>query len=71
MRWTVRGDRMNKIERLLEPGSTDLPTCRCGYEMYFASMEAVERHADCSIKVYRCGACQHELRLTVWCAEAV
>ena len=55
---------MTKIERLLVPGSTELPDCRCGQEMSQVSSE--RRTADSELRVYRCCDCGHEMRLTVW-----
>jgi hypothetical protein len=52
------------LERLLEPGSTETPTCICSSEMRLARTEAADR--DSQIRVFRCPACEHELRLTVW-----
>ena len=34
-------DRMSSIERLLEPGNTELPDCRCGREMAIDQIELV------------------------------
>jgi hypothetical protein len=55
---------MTKIERLLVPGSTELPDCRCGKEMMLVSTEAAG--SDAHIKHYCCDGCGHEIRLTVW-----
>ena len=52
------------IERLLEPGSTAVPTCRCGTEMVFAKIES--RSTDTMIKFFACNSCGHEMRLMVW-----
>jgi hypothetical protein len=59
---------MSVFERLLEPGNTELPSCLCGSDMHDAALErpAVDTH----IRVYRCDACGHELRLTVWASES-
>jgi hypothetical protein len=54
------------LERLLEPGSTDVPTCLCGGEMLHARTETADR--DTEIRIFGCPKCQHELRLTVWTA---
>jgi len=59
---------MSFFERLLEPGCTELPACRCGKEMTVARIEAKSSNAH--IRIYECQACDHELRLTVWNGEA-
>jgi hypothetical protein len=60
---------MTKMERLLSPGSTELPDCRCGREMVHASSERCG--ADAEKRVYRCSSCGHEMRLTVWLEPAL
>jgi hypothetical protein len=55
---------MSSYERLLVPGSTELPECRCGEEMQIAC-EPLDR-TDAQIRIYKCLACQHEMRLTIW-----
>jgi hypothetical protein len=50
------------FERLLEPG------CRCGERMHVASIKPMQEGADAHVKVYKCGTCGHELRLTIWTA---
>jgi hypothetical protein len=57
-------------ERLLEPGCTELPDCRCGKLMDIAGFEATPDRADSHIRIYRCEACTYELRLTIWSADA-
>jgi hypothetical protein len=52
------------LERLLEPGSTELPVCVCRTGMLLARTEA--SHVDTEIRIFQCPNCQHELRLTVW-----
>jgi hypothetical protein len=54
------------FERLLVPGSTELPECRCGKEMKVARTERVPDQTDADIRIYNCLACSHEMRLTVW-----
>jgi len=56
---------MSIIERVLEPDSTDTPTCVCGDDMRLAKVEphgsidhAETREFDC-----RCG---HRLKLVLW-----
>jgi hypothetical protein len=53
-------------KRLLVPGSTERPTCRCGEVMEVATIERLPEGSDAAIRVYRCTACGHEMRLTVW-----
>jgi hypothetical protein len=55
---------MAKIERLLVPGSTELPDCRCGKEMAQGASQRIG--SDAEVRVYCCSACGHEMRLTVW-----
>ena len=57
---------MSSIERLLVPGCTDLPECRCRKEMHLANIDPLPATKDAHIRVYRCAACDHEMRLTVW-----
>lgn len=54
------------IERLLEPENKDLPDCRCGKQMKVFSATPTPDIRDSYIRVYKCPACQHEIRLTVW-----
>jgi hypothetical protein len=54
------------FERLLEPGCTDLPDCRCGKEMQFAHIVFLPNEATTHIRVYACASCKHQMRLTVW-----
>ena len=61
---------MSVFERLLLPGAQELPDCRCGTEMTLAGNEPIDAAEDVEIRVYKCPACRHELRLTVWAAEA-
>ena len=59
------GGVMSKFERLLEPGSTELPDCRCAAEMNLMAMVPVPG-GDTEIRIFRCPDCSHELRLTTW-----
>jgi hypothetical protein len=54
---------MSAFERLLVPGSTELPECRCGKEMQIASIDRLPERNDAHIRVYNCPACHHEMRL--------
>ncbi len=57
---------MSKFERILVPGSTELPDCRCGAEMRMTSTTPRADSPDVELRVYQCSVCDHELRLTVW-----
>jgi hypothetical protein len=57
---------MSIFERLLVPGSTERPTCRCGEVMEVESIERLPEGSDAAVRVYQCTACGHEMRLTVW-----
>ena len=57
---------MSLFERLLVPGCTEMPECRCGKAMHIASIDPLRQRSDAHIRVYGCRACQHEMRLTVW-----
>jgi hypothetical protein len=61
---------MSGFERLLEPGCTERMACRCGEEMEVTRIERLPEGSDADVRVYRCAACQHEMRLTVWAAVA-
>ena len=53
----------SSYERLLAPGSTELPECRCGKEMQLTRIEELPDRTDAQIRIYNCPACHHE---TVW-----
>lgn len=55
---------MAKIERLLIPGSTELPDCSCGVEMRL--VESSPDTADAEVRRYLCPSCAHLFILTVW-----
>jgi hypothetical protein len=57
------------LERLLAPGRTELPACRCGKQMHIARTYSLAEGNETHVRVYDCPACHHELRLTVWGAE--
>ena len=61
-----KGAFMSTFERLLEPGCTEVPACRCGADMEIARIERLPQGCDADVRVYRCVACNHEMRLTVW-----
>ena len=48
---------MSAFERLLEPGCTESPVCRCGREMEVASIERLPEGADADVRVYHCRTC--------------
>ena len=60
---------MSVFERLLVPGCTELPACRCGEEMQIASVDRLPERSDAVIRIYKCPACGHEMRLTVWTTD--
>ena len=62
---------LSLFERLLEPGCSEMPDCRCGREMKLTSIEQISNQDDTNIKIYHCSTCAHELRLTVWAVEEV
>ena len=43
---------MFDLERLLVPGSTELPACRCGEEMHIDHTDPLPERADTHIRVY-------------------
>ena len=59
------------IERLLEPGNTSLPDCRCGKQMKVFSRTPSSDRSGSYIRIYKCPSCQHEMRLTVWTEVAL
>ena len=62
---------MSAFERLLVPGFSELPVCRCGEDMHTASINPLPERTDTHIRLYHCSACHHEMRLTVWGVDAV
>jgi hypothetical protein len=56
----------SSYERLLAPGSTELPECRCRKEMQLTRIEELPEGTDAQIRIYNCPACHHGMRLTVW-----
>lgn len=67
--WVSGGADISRFERLLEPGCTERAACRCGNEMEVARIERLPEGSDADVRVYRCAACQHEMRLTVWAVQ--
>ena len=47
---------MSSYERLLAPGSTELPECRCGKEMQLTRIEELPDRTDAQIRIYNCPA---------------
>ena len=60
---------MSAFERLLVPGSTELPACHCGDEMRIASLDSVPESSDAQIRIYKCPSSAREMRLTVWVSD--
>jgi hypothetical protein len=60
---------MSAFERLLVPGSTELPECHCGSEMRIASLNPIPESSDAQIRIYKCPSCTREMRLTVWASD--
>jgi hypothetical protein len=61
--------RMSIIERLLVPGSTELPQCHCGDDMHIATLASIPEKGDALIRIYKCPSCRREMRLTVWAPD--
>jgi hypothetical protein len=64
------GHLMSVIERLLVPGSTELPRCQCGDEMRVTSRDPLPKKDDAHIRIYKCPSCAREMRLTVWSSDS-
>jgi hypothetical protein len=61
---------MLDAERFLEPDCAELPVCRCGREMYIAFTRSSPKTPEIHIRVYNCPACDHEMHLAIWGADA-
>lgn len=61
---------MSSLERVLVPGSRDLPNCQCGSEMHLLTCQQVGDRREAETRVYSCTPCQRELRLMVWLEPA-
>ena len=61
---------VSAIERLLVPGSTELPACHCGDDMRIASHDPIPEKGDAVIRIYKCLLCTREMRLTVWASPS-
>jgi hypothetical protein len=61
---------MSAIERLLVPGSTDLPACHCGDDMLITGQNPIPEKGDAVIRIYKCPSCTREMRLTVWATSS-
>jgi hypothetical protein len=59
---------MTMHDHLAQPNPIARPACHCTAEMRLERTEAV--HSDTEIQIFRCPACERELRLTVWVAAA-
>jgi hypothetical protein len=60
---------MSAFERLLVPGSTELPECHCGSDMRVVSLDPFPESSDAQIRIYKCPSCAREMRLTVWVSD--
>ena len=58
-------------EHWLNSGSSDAPDCRCGKRMKAFNTVPVPEPIDAHIRVYKFASCQHEMRLSVWSADAL
>lgn len=56
---------MSKIERVLEPGSTETPTCICGEDMVLARVQPQPISDNAVTREFHC-RCGHILKLAVW-----
>ena len=61
---------MSVSAHLLVPGFIELPKCRYGGNLHIANIDPLSEGRETHIRVYNCPACQHEMRLTVWGADA-
>jgi hypothetical protein len=61
---------MSAFERALI-SNTELPECRCGKKMRTATADPLLGRRETHIRIYDCPACHHEMRLTVWGADAL
>jgi hypothetical protein len=62
---------MSALERHSVPGVNALPKCRCGGEMHIAVIDPLPERNDTHVRIYDCPACQREMWLTVWGADAL
>jgi hypothetical protein len=60
---------MAKLEQVLEPHSTETPTCMCGEEMVLARVQPQPISRDAETREFHCH-CGHVLRLAVWKSAA-
>lgn len=61
---TIRSSTV--IGNVASPPLSDVPNCRCGNAL---EQFSTRRCGDNEIRVFRCGNCNHELRLAVWGAS--
>jgi len=52
---------VSKLERVLAPGSTELPDCRCGGEMVLVQCEPLDADQGTERRFYRCPRCSLNL----------
>jgi hypothetical protein len=57
---------MAAMKTVLEPGSTEMPTCICGEAMQLTRVEPHPAAEDSELRRYDCAACDHEMRVMVW-----
>jgi hypothetical protein len=62
---------VSKLERVLVPGSAEMPDCQCGAEMRLVRSKVSDKSPDTEVRAYECPACRHELRLMVWIEPAI
>jgi DNA-directed RNA polymerase subunit RPC12/RpoP len=43
-----------------------VPACTCGKELTLATPNPLPNRDATHVRVYRCGNCGHEMRITVW-----
>lgn len=55
---------MSSTERLLSP------KCHCGKTMRLVAPRTMPQREETRVDVFHCTACGHEMRVTVWGADA-
>jgi len=56
---------MSRLERVLEPDSTETPECICGKDMVLESVRSHSIAEGAELRDYSC-ECGHRLRLAAW-----
>ena len=59
------GRQLPLLKRILLPGFTEMPECRCGQPMHAVRVEPTPQGGGAHIRVYNCPGCRHEMRLNV------